>query len=83
EVAYEINIRNAHAYAVDLIIEDQVPVSNLQDVKVEILDKGKANHNLYNGFLTWKTKLKPASAEKLTFGYAIKYDKDKTLSMVF
>ncbi|HLP11741.1 MAG TPA: DUF4139 domain-containing protein [Flavobacteriales bacterium] len=83
EVAYEINIRNSHAYAVDLIIEDQVPVSNLQDVKVEILDKGKANLNVYNGFLTWRTKLKPAGSEKITFGYAIKYDKDKTLSMVF
>lgn len=83
EVAYEINIRNAHAYAVDIIVEDQTPVSNLQDVKVEILDKGKADLNSYNGFLTWRLKVKPATAEKITFGYSIKYDKDKNLSMNF
>ncbi len=82
-LAYEINIRNAHTYAVDLIIEDQTPVSNLEDVKVEILDKGKAELNQFNGFLTWRIKIKPATAEKITFGYSIKYDKDKNLSMNF
>lgn len=82
-LAYEINIRNAHAYNVDLVIEDQTPVSNLQDVKVEILDKGKAELNAFNGFLTWRIKLKAAGTEKINFGYAIKYDKDKNLSMNF
>lgn len=81
EIAYEINIRNAHSYPVDLIIEDQIPVSNLNDVKVEVLEKGKAELNEYNGFLTWKMKLKGAGAEKVNFSYSIKYDKNRTLSM--
>lgn len=82
-LAYEINIKNTHAYNVDLIVEDQTPISNLDDVKVEILDKGKAELNTYNGFLTWRIKLKAAGNEKIGFGYAIKYDKDKNLSMSF
>lgn len=81
ELAYEINIKNMHAYPVDLIIEDQVPVSNLQDVKVEINEKGKAKLTEYNGFLTWRVKLKGAGNEKINFAYSIKYDKNKTLSM--
>ena len=82
-LAYEINIKNTHAYNVDLVIEDQTPVSMLNDVKVEILDKGKADLNTFNGFLTWRIKLKAAGSEKISFGYAIKYDKDKNLSMTF
>jgi uncharacterized protein (TIGR02231 family) len=81
EIAYEVNIRNAHAYPIDIIVEDQVPVSNLNDVKVEVLDKGKADLNAANGFLKWRMKVKGASAEKISFAYSIKYDKNRQLSL--
>lgn len=81
EIAYEVNIRNAHAYPVDIVVEDQIPVSNVTDIKVEVLDKGKAELNTYNGFLKWKLKVKPATSEKISFAYSIKYDKNKQLSL--
>lgn len=83
DVAYEINIRNAHGYALDIIIEDQVPVSNLNDVKVEVLDKGKAEMNEYSGILTWRLKMKAGGSEKIGFAYTVKYDKNKNLSMAW
>lgn len=83
DVAYEIVIRNAHGYALDIIVEDQVPVSNLQDVKVEVLDKGKAEMNDYSGILTWRMKMKPGASEKIGFAYTVKYDKNKNLSMAW
>jgi uncharacterized protein (TIGR02231 family) len=79
-LAYEINIKNTHGYNVDMIIEDQIPVSNVDDIKVEMIDKGKAGLNELTGFLTWKTKLKAGASEKLTYEYQVKYDKDKQLS---
>lgn len=79
-LAYEINIKNTHGYNVDMIIEDQIPVSNVDDIKVEIIDKGKAGLNELTGFLTWKTKLKAGASEKLTYEYQVKYDKNKQLS---
>ncbi len=83
EVTYEINIRNAHSYPVDLIIEDQTPVSSLADVKVDVTDKGHGELNPDNGFLKWKMKLKGAGSEKIRFTYSVKYDKNKTLSMAW
>lgn len=83
EIAYEINIRNAHAYAVDVIVEDQIPVSNVNDIKVEVIDIGKAQLNQYNGFLKWRMKLKGPDSEKITFSYQLKYDKNKQLSMTW
>jgi uncharacterized protein (TIGR02231 family) len=79
-LAYEINIKNTHGYNVDMIIEDQIPVSNVDDIKVEMINKGKAGLNELTGFLTWKTKLKAGASEKLTYEYQVKYDKDKQLS---
>jgi uncharacterized protein (TIGR02231 family) len=81
-LAYEINIKNTHAYNVDMIIEDQIPVSNVEDIKVEMIEKGKAGLNETTGILTWKSKLKGGASEKITFEYQVKYDKDKTLSFV-
>lgn len=81
-LAYEINIKNTHGYNVDMVIEDQIPVSNVEDIKVEMIEKGKAGLNETTGILTWKTKLKGGSSEKITFEYQVKYDKDKTLSFV-
>ena len=83
ETAYEINVRNGHGYTIDIIIEDQIPVSQLADVKVEMLEKGKAELNEFNGFLKWRTKIKPGGSEKLNFSYSVKYDKNKTLSMAW
>ena len=80
DLAYEINIKNAHGYNVDIIVEDQIPVSNLEDIKVELTEKGKAGLNETTGMLTWKSKLKAGASEKLTFAYTVKYDKDKQLS---
>jgi uncharacterized protein (TIGR02231 family) len=81
EAFVEITLRNNHGYAVDLVIEDQVPLSNIQEIKVEDIDLGKAVKNEYTGILTWRTKLKAGGTEKLTFGYRVKFDKNKQLNL--
>lgn len=81
ETYFEITLKNSHGYTVDLIVEDQVPISNHADIKVEDLDLDKADKNEFTGILTWRTKLKAGGSDKLKFGYTIKYDKTKNLSM--
>ncbi len=81
EAYLEILIRNNHSYSVDLIVEDQVPISNLEEIKVEDVELGKAEKNEYTGILTWRFKLKGGGSEKLNFGYRVKYDKNKNLNL--
>ena len=78
---FEINIRNAHPYTVDIVLEDQVPISKNEDIKVEDIELGKAEKNTYTGILTWRTKIKGGSSEKFTFGYRIKHDKNRNVNL--
>lgn len=81
EAYFEINIRNAHPYSVDIVLEDQVPISKNDDIKVEDIDLGKAEKNTYTGILTWRTKIKAGSSEKFSFGYRIKHDKNRNVNL--
>ncbi|MFI5204348.1 MAG: DUF4139 domain-containing protein [Flavobacteriales bacterium] len=81
EVGYEIVVKNTHGYTINLIVEDQVPVSRNNEIKVELTDIGKAEHTEYNGFLKWTMNVKAGATEKIKFGYAVKWDKNKNLSL--
>ncbi len=82
EVHYEITIRNSHGYSIEIKIEDQIPVSNNEDIKVEPfgIDKGKLNEN--TGIIVWEEKLKAGSTKKINFGYKVKFDKNKQVTPI-
>ncbi len=82
ETHYELILKNAHGYSVNVVVEDHVPVSNNADIKVEILETDKAKLNEYTGILTWKFKMKGGGSEKRGFAYSVKFDKNKTISML-
>ena len=83
ETHYEITIKSTHSYSLNLIVEDQVPISKTEDIKVEVLDIGKAEQNEYSGLVKWRFKLKGGGTEKLKLAYSVKYDKNKALSSNF
>ena len=78
-VEYAITLKNNRASAISLIVEDQIPLSNMEEVKVELLDDGKAGHNEGTGLLTWDVKLESRATKKLSFSYSVEYDKDRPL----
>lgn len=83
ETHYEIIVKNSHSSNVEIVIEDQVPVSNQQDIKVSIIEQDKAELNEYTGILTWRFKLKGGASEKIHFAYEVKYDKNRPLSQAY
>jgi uncharacterized protein (TIGR02231 family) len=80
--AYEISVRNGKNSNIRLVIEDQIPLSNNQQIKVELSDSGKADVNQNSGMLTWDLKLKAKETKNLKYAFIIKHDKDKQLSML-
>jgi uncharacterized protein (TIGR02231 family) len=76
---YEINLRNNKKQAIDIEVNDQIPVSKLKEVEVGLDDNGNAEVNAETGVLTWKLKLQPGESKKLRFSYHIQYPKDKIL----
>lgn len=81
ETHYEITIKNTHSYSVNVIVEDQVPVSNHQDIKVDVLETDKAELEEHTGFLKWRFKMRGGATQKMQFAYSVKYDKTKYLSL--
>ena len=77
---YDITVRNTKTIPIRLVIEDQMPVTKEQDIKIEYLENSGARFNTETGKLVWDFNLKPKDSKKLTFSYEIKSPKDKSLS---
>lgn len=78
-ITYELTFRNTKRGAINLKVEDQIPVSLVSEIKVNLIDEGDAGFNKDTGMLTWDMELKPKTNKSVTFTYSIKYDKDKPL----
>ncbi len=77
---YELTVKNNKVKDINLILKDQYPLSNLQDIVVELLDSDDAAINTELGVLTWKITLAPGESKKVRFRYTVKYPKDKKIA---
>jgi uncharacterized protein (TIGR02231 family) len=76
---FEISVRNTKSEAIQLIIEDQLPVSMNSQIEITSLDNGGASYNKETGKLTWDVNLQPNETKKFQFKYEVKYPKDKQI----
>ena len=77
---YEIAIKNNKKKEIDIVLQDQIPVSANNDIVVELQEKSNAVYDAEKGFLIWNLKIKSGSSEKVKLSYTIQYPKDKTIS---
>ncbi|MGE0560523.1 MAG: mucoidy inhibitor MuiA family protein [Flavobacteriales bacterium] len=81
DYGFEIVVKNNLLAAIDLIIEDQLPISTDKDIKVELKNKDKAEFKEQTGYLIWKLKLPQKETKKLSFNYEVQHPKDKQLAL--
>jgi len=78
--AWEINIRNKKKQEINVVVEDQFPISNEKDIEVERLEMTGGKYNETTGIVTWNLNIKPGEAVKnLVMKYSVKYPKNKTV----
>ena len=77
--AYNITIRNTRKEPITILVEDQLPVSNDKDVRIEDVDMGDSVYDEATGALAWVVTLDPSETKKLSFGYTIKHPKERQL----
>ncbi len=80
-VTYELKMKNNNSNTLTLVVEDHIPVSQNEDIKVEMKDTGKADYNDKTGLLKWNTSISSKENKTLAFTYSITYNKDLQLSM--
>lgn len=79
DFVYDISIRNNKKQNIQLVLEDQIPVSSSTDIEVTLTDKDGGSVNQETGKITWDLNIKPNETKKIRFGYQIKSAKDKIL----
>lgn len=77
--AYEISVKNLKANTIELVIEDQIPVTSNGEIVIEAVNTDKATYDKTTGKLTWAINLKTKAADKMTYSFKIKYPKDRNV----
>ena len=78
--AYEITVVNTKKQAIDIVIEDQVPISQNGDLTVDVQEISGANLDAQTGKLTWKINIPPGASIKKEIRFVAKFPKKKRIS---
>src|SRR5690606_25638888 len=61
--SYLIEVKNQKAGNVDIVIQDQLPITQNGEIEITLLESSKAKHNPITGLLEWEAKIKPRQSE--------------------
>jgi uncharacterized protein (TIGR02231 family) len=79
--AFEISVRNTKNKEIEMVVEDQIPISRLKEIEVSLDSKtGNPEYNAETGILKWRMKVAPGETVKVQFTYSVKHPKDKVIS---
>jgi uncharacterized protein (TIGR02231 family) len=83
---YKTSIRNGHDAPIRVVIEDQAPVSEIDDVKVELLpattpptEKDVRNRR---GIMAWSLEVAPGEAKDIRIAWRVRWPADKAVVFV-
>ena len=86
ERSFKTSVRNGHDFPIRIAIEDQLPVSESEDIVVEMLPQTTAptatNLRDKRGVLEWAFEAKPGEARDIAFAWRVRWPKDKGVVMV-
>lgn len=77
---YRIAVKNHHPRAMTVAVLDQIPVSQNQDIKVELIAKAQPTRkdpDDKRGVMAWDIKLEPNEEKQIEFGYRVSWPADK------
>jgi uncharacterized protein (TIGR02231 family) len=81
ERTFKTTVRNGHDFPVRIAIEDQLPVSEAEDIQVEMLPSTTPptaiNVRDRRGVLGWSFEAKPGEVKDIAFGWRVSWPKDK------
>lgn len=86
ERSFRTTVRNGHDFPIHVAIEDQLPISENEDIVVEILPSSTpptaSNIRDRRGVLEWSFDAKPGEPRDINFAWRIRWPKDKGMVIV-
>ena len=72
-VAFQTDVRNAKARPIEIVIEDQIPLSTDDRIDVEHELEGGATLDEATGLVRWRLTVPPRSTKEVAFRYTVEY----------
>lgn len=86
ERSFKTTVRNGHDFPIKIAIEDQLPVSENEEIQVEMLPATTpptaTNLRDKRGVLEWAYEAKPGEVRDIAFAWRIRWPKDKGVVMI-
>jgi uncharacterized protein (TIGR02231 family) len=86
ERAFKTTVRNGHDFAIKVAVEDQLPVSENEEIAVEMLPSTTpptaTNVHDKRGVLEWAFEAKAGEVKDINFAWRVRWPKDKGVVMV-
>jgi uncharacterized protein (TIGR02231 family) len=86
ERSFKTTVRNGHDFPVKVAITDQLPVSENEDIVVEMVPQTPppttTNAHDKRGVLEWAFEAKPGEVRDIAFAWRVRWPKDKGVVMV-
>jgi len=79
--AYSIEIKSLKSSGIDLVVQDQIPVTTNAEIEIEATELSKGKLDERTGIIEWKFTLKGKGKKDLELKYKVKSDKDKHVIM--
>ncbi len=77
--AYSIEAKNNKSSTIELIIQDQLPLTTNGDINIEAMELSKGELDARTGTIEWKMTLKPKDSKLLDYKFKVKHNKDKQI----
>lgn len=77
--AWKTTVKNNKNQAINMIILDQIPVSTIEEIEVNVQNISNAKQNAETGEIKWEFELKPNDKKEFELKYSVKYPKYRNL----
>jgi len=77
---FQINVKNTSRSTVEIVLEDQIPVTKNEDIRIALEEDGGATFEEATGQLLWNVKLKPGESKIIEFSYSVEHEKGEPIS---
>ena len=79
--AYLIEIKNHKSSQLEIILQDQIPITQNSEISIEVEELSKGKLNEVTGIVDWQLKLKPKETSVIKLTYIVSTAKNKTTNL--
>lgn len=79
--AYSITIKNLKSTNIDIVVQDQIPITQNADIEIEAAELSKGTLTERTGMVQWEFTLKPKAEKDVILKYLVRYNKDQNVPL--